>query len=245
MKTRDKIIYASLELFNQHGERAVTTNHIAAHLGISPGNLYYHFRNKEDIIQSIFQEYICYMQESFIPASEDMSAAEFLHQYCDQVFDSIWRFRFFHASMPDILLRDDNLHQQYLAVHKQLSKRAHTSLSRLKKEGVITIDDSAIYDLIELMRIVAGFWITYWMANTRSETLSRSAVYQGVLKFIALISPYATEYGKPTFDALKASYEELKVNYEAQKTSHEDSVIKKAQNDKRSLIRRYDEYLGK
>ncbi len=57
MKTRDKIIQASIALFNEQGERNVTTNHIAAHLGISPGNLYYHFRNKEDIILSIYEEY--------------------------------------------------------------------------------------------------------------------------------------------------------------------------------------------
>jgi len=244
MKTRDKIIYASLELFNKHGERSVTTNHIAAHLGISPGNLYYHFRNKEDIIQSIFDEYICYMGESFLPASEEISAAEFLHQYCDQIFDSIWRFRFFHACMPDILLKDENLHQQYLSTHKQLSARAHTSLCRLKKEGIINIDDDAIYELVELMRLVAGFWLSSWMANTRNQEISRVAVYQGVIKMIALLSPYATDKGKPTFKGLKANYEEL-INHEDQSSSEGKTLMKRGKDDQRSLIRRYDEFLGK
>ncbi|MBO0217341.1 helix-turn-helix transcriptional regulator, partial [Vibrio sp. Vb2880] len=54
MKTRDKIVYAALELFNQHGERNITTNHIADHIEISPGNLYYHFRNKQEILREIF-----------------------------------------------------------------------------------------------------------------------------------------------------------------------------------------------
>ena len=57
MKTRDRIIQASLEMFNEQGERNVTTNHIASKLGISPGNLYYHFKNKQQIIYDIYLEY--------------------------------------------------------------------------------------------------------------------------------------------------------------------------------------------
>ena len=56
-KTRDRIVEASLELFNAQGERSITTNHIAAHLGMSPGNLYYHFRNKQAIIAELFAQY--------------------------------------------------------------------------------------------------------------------------------------------------------------------------------------------
>src|SRR5690606_39711851 len=56
-KTRDRIVLESLALFNIQGERNVTTNHIAAHLGMSPGNLYYHFRNKQEIIAELFGLY--------------------------------------------------------------------------------------------------------------------------------------------------------------------------------------------
>ena len=57
MKTRDRILQKSLQLFNEQGERSISTNHIAAALEISPGNLYYHFRNKESIIAELLLDY--------------------------------------------------------------------------------------------------------------------------------------------------------------------------------------------
>ncbi|HEY5975523.1 MAG TPA: TetR/AcrR family transcriptional regulator, partial [Geobacteraceae bacterium] len=55
-RTKSRILETAIELFNDKGTKAVTTNHIAAALGISPGNLYYHFRNKEEIIRAIFDQ---------------------------------------------------------------------------------------------------------------------------------------------------------------------------------------------
>jgi AcrR family transcriptional regulator len=94
LRTKDKILQASIELFNQQGERQVTTNHIAAHLGISPGNLYYHFRNKEDIVRHIFKEYAKLLDNRIQPPSRASEALDALAQYLDVVFELMWRFQF-------------------------------------------------------------------------------------------------------------------------------------------------------
>ena len=55
-KTKEKILVVALDLFNRHGTRAITTNHIAEACDMSPGNLYYHFKNKEQIIFALFEK---------------------------------------------------------------------------------------------------------------------------------------------------------------------------------------------
>ena len=81
MKTRDKIVLAALELFNRDGERNITTNHIAAHIDISPGNLYYHFRNKQEIVREIFSLYSTELLERFTPIQGQQESLVLLKHY--------------------------------------------------------------------------------------------------------------------------------------------------------------------
>jgi AcrR family transcriptional regulator len=56
MNTKEKILSKALELFNEKGYNTITTRSIAAELGISAGNLHYHFKHSEDILKILFSE---------------------------------------------------------------------------------------------------------------------------------------------------------------------------------------------
>jgi AcrR family transcriptional regulator len=146
MKTRDRIIHSATELFNDQGERNITTNHIAAHLGISPGNLYYHFRNKEDIIHSIFDQYARHLSDSFTPIRSSAIRLEDLMGYLDAIFYLMWQFRFFYANLPDILSRDELLQQKYLKAQEQLRATVETLLRSLREGGIIAVSDEDLPD---------------------------------------------------------------------------------------------------
>ena len=57
MKTSERILECALQLFNEKGEPNVSTMEVANEMGISPGNLYYHFHGKEPLILGLFERF--------------------------------------------------------------------------------------------------------------------------------------------------------------------------------------------
>ncbi|GAA5216378.1 TetR/AcrR family transcriptional regulator [Corallincola platygyrae] len=209
MKTKDRIIQASLELFNKHGERAMTTNHIAAHLGISPGNLYYHFRNKEDIIRRIFKEYVHHIDRSFQPRDDGSVSLEVMMAYLDEIFESMWRFRFFYSNLPELLSRDPELQAQYLPLQEKLAKRVIAILSMLQKAGALNVKEDDLADLAHTVKIVVTFWISYQTTQAPDVQITRATIYAGVLKVLFILKPYfASEY-LPAMERLQRHYRKL------------------------------------
>ena len=77
--TQLRILQTALELFNEHGTAAVSSTRVAERSGISKGNLQYHFPNKRDIIDALFQQAIQEMdsgwyRDHLAPTLEHMAA---------------------------------------------------------------------------------------------------------------------------------------------------------------------------
>ncbi|QYJ86086.1 TetR/AcrR family transcriptional regulator [Shewanella mesophila] len=212
MKTRDKIIHTSLALFNEHGERSITTNHIAAHLGISPGNLYYHFRNKEDIIRSIFTLYAQHLESGFQPYEGEEVDVDLLIGYFDALFYTLWQFRFMYANLVIILGRDEELNRLYTETQQRFLTRATSILSKLKQDGVLVIDDNEITPLADTIRMVACFWISNRLTHSATTEITKTSLYEGLLRVLMIFKAYATESSRPTFLRLEQHYQTLAKN---------------------------------
>lgn len=206
MKTRDRIIQASLQLFNEHGERSTTTNHIAAHLGMSPGNLYYHFRNKEDIILSIFQQYEQHLESAFQPYHDEALNIELLIKYFDAVFYALWQFRFVYTNLADILSRDEQLKARYLKVQTRLQDHVCKLLTQLCNDGFLKIESAHIPALADTVKMIVSFWISYQLTQTTMKSITKSAIYDGVLRLLMLFRAYATETSFETINRIEQHY---------------------------------------
>lgn len=207
MKTRDRIIHAALALFNERGEPNVTTNHIAADLGISPGNLYYHFRNKEEIIHSIFDQYATDLTEAFQPIAPTSDNRQVLQTYLDATFGLMWRYRFFYANLPNILSRDESLQAKYLKAQQQLQVNLVTILQQYRESGWLTLDDSELNALGDTLKLVASSWIFYQSAQAPKTQICPIVIYQGILQMLTLLRPMTTELGSQHIRDLTSHYQ--------------------------------------
>jgi AcrR family transcriptional regulator len=138
VKTKDRIVLISLELFNKESVVAVTTNHIAKELNISPGNLYFHFRNKEEIIRQIFKM-MCHETYQLWRVKKGQHLLTPL-ELIEKNYELFWRFRFFHRELYLLRERDPILSKQW---------RVHTTkLQRMREVWILPIQSKNEVDFM-------------------------------------------------------------------------------------------------
>ncbi|MGF1683495.1 TetR/AcrR family transcriptional regulator [Photobacterium minamisatsumaniensis] len=198
MKTKDRILSVSLELFNRDGVAQVSTLIIATEMGISPGNLYYHFRGKEEIISTLVAE----LQNSMTTISN-----EYVKQVKD--FDDYWPFM--HTGMAlfthyRFLFRNlDNLNGQNPLLKRKIKtlilKFRHLildMLTHLVDLGKLKCDKETLPLLADNLLLVSLNWLNYQTLLDGKYSES-DLVRAGVLRLISMVEPYLTESAESPF----------------------------------------------
>lgn len=196
--TKDRIVDAALELFNAKGVSAITTNHIAEHLGMSPGNLYYHFANKEEIVRESFARMNA---EADAIWREPEAGAPFDPRLMQRIvtgnLDLFARYVFFARELPVLVRADDELRARYVAVAEQRMKQLETIIRSLVSAKLLRdlSDDEDVRALAESAWLIGLFCVPYAetmdagpparSAKARAEK-TRAAVERGALLVLHL-----------------------------------------------------------
>ena len=191
IKTYDRIIQESLKLFNEQGERSITTNHIAAHLGISPGNLYYHFRNKEEIVYQIFLMYREFINQRLaVPENREMTVDDLVN-YLDTAFLAMWQFRFMFYDLPGMLARSPQLQSEYHQfVNTELKGILGEHFREFIRLGLLKMDEEDIEPVSINIWLVVKFWFAFEQTSRPKSPITEASGHRGVRQVMALLKPY-------------------------------------------------------
>ncbi len=191
VKTRDKILKTALALFNAEGEAQVSTVDIAAVLGISPGNLYYHFKGKEAILETLFDEFEVELKQVLsAPITRPLTLEDnWIFIYI--IFEEINDFRFFYEGMSSILERCPSLRPRTARLLALKKATTLTMLSSLEAQEFLQFEDGEKPLLAERIAAHLSYWLQFRSVVAPASS-DRARIHDGVFSTVMQIAPFVT-----------------------------------------------------
>ncbi len=206
MKTRERILQTSLQLFNEYGAPHITTNYIADEMNISPGNLYYHFHNKDEIIYFLFLSFEKKISDALqVPQSRDLNMED-MWLYLHLVFESIWEYRFLYRDLENMLSRSRKLRLRFKRILERKIKTAIAICEGLVQTGVMCASSEEIQALANNIAVVATYWINFHNIRNDNRNVDGNNLGHGVYQVMALVSPFLRDDMRKLLQKLSHDY---------------------------------------
>jgi AcrR family transcriptional regulator len=193
VKTRDRILKAALALFNERGEAHVSLAQIAGRLGISEGNLWYHFRTKRDLVAALFAELEARIDLNLSrdPASFGPLVGEFA-DHARQRYRDMWEYRFLyrHRFDPD---EECELAQRIAQLIERAHRHTERLLAAMVERQLLRASPQEITELAANAWIISRYWLDYLQERQGVARISEADLQAGVKQLFALYRPYLTD----------------------------------------------------
>jgi AcrR family transcriptional regulator len=192
-RTAERILEVTLELFNRFGEPNVSTTLISAELGISPGNLYYHYPAKDELINSLFDRYEKSLNE-LLNASDGVRDVEDAWFFMHTLFELIWQYRFLYRDLNDLLSKNRRLETHFQWVLKNKARSVKAMLDSMSRAGAISIDSREAEPTATSMVVVLTYWLSFEYVRDPRKALepesAQAALMRGAHHVLNLLVPY-------------------------------------------------------
>lgn len=173
--TKEKIKKVSIDLFNSTETLSITTNHIAKSLGISVGNLYYHFKNKEEIIREIYAQMSSEFEslDMFSSIMESSEPLEELSKMFDNFGELFWKYRFLMRDSALLMALDKELKTMFMINQEKRIHQIQMLLRFLISRQIIkNISEEEIVMRAKLNWFISAYWQIF--ASTSGELTKES-----------------------------------------------------------------------
>lgn len=199
MTTKERILEKALELFNKKGISAVSSKHISEELGISYGNLCYHFPRKDDIVLQLYLSMQKRIDLQFKNIQKEVMNFEFMLSRLKVLFEEIYHYKFIYLGITKVMRHFDHIKKH---AQQQMQERwdiLNNLGDFLIKEGYIKPFKAQKHKdmLIHALLMITNSWISD--AETFFTGKEEEKVDYYMQLFFNLIHPILTEKGKEGF----------------------------------------------
>ena len=208
-RTAQRILEVSLDLFNRFGEPNVSTTLISAELGISPGNLYYHYPAKDELINSLFDAFEAALGD-LLRAASDVRNVEDAWLFVHMLFELVWKYRFLYRDLNDLLSKNRRLETHFQSVLQNKSQAVQKMLGGLSHHGAVQIGLRDVEPVATSMVVVLTYWLSFEYVRDPRHALepefASAALARGAFHMLSLLLPYLESNQREHLYALSSRY---------------------------------------
>lgn len=208
-RTAERILETALDLFNRFGEPNVSTTLISAELHISPGNLYYHYPAKEEIVNRLYERHEASLLQ-LLNAADGVRDVEDTWFFMHTLFERIWDSRFLYRDLNDLLSRNRRLEMQFQTILKHKNRAIRELLQGMNRSGALAIDPREIEGTATSMVVVLTYWLSYEYVRDPRHALepdsAQAALMRGAQHTLLLLAPYLQPAQRRHLMAVAAAY---------------------------------------
>lgn len=208
-RTAERILEASQQLFNRFGEPNVSTSAISAELNISPGNLYYHYPAKDELVNALFERYEQALNE-LLPAADDVADIESAWFFMHTLFELIWEYRFLYRDLNDLLSRNRRLETRLQTALQNKTRAVHGLLNAMRSAGALRMPAADVHPAATSMVVVLTYWLSFEYVRDPRRALepdnAQAALLRGAHQVLNLLMPYLDAGQQAHLAALADAY---------------------------------------
>ena len=201
--TRNRILVASLLLFNEHGEQRTTTNQIADEVDISPGNLHYHFPKKHLIVDALLDEFQADARR--LLAAPDAATLDDYWVFLHLLLELTAAYRFLFRDLEALAESHPRAGRVLGHFAKALTSMFELYLRRLTESGVLEVNDVEAASVARNLAVLALFsgHFDHLTGNAGSADDEALRIAGSIL---SAMRPFADSAAAPQIDDLSARY---------------------------------------